>query len=352
MINNMYPESIEESKEYLRMTLHNISTHKLAYNPSVYLLWYEYATGRNEQLIKGVETAIKEKQTLTNDMVADLIRTHLLDSQIVLAEKKISELKTILVEMIKQLGVSSDEIDAQGNALETSAMELNQADSLDVINRITKQIVLETKSMVESNKNLKNTIDSTMSEVKMLSKELEVIKQSAVTDMLTGLLNRRGFDESVSQAIKNTKNDPGPLSIIILDIDHFKKVNDTHGHLIGDSVLKILGKLLKDNIKGKDIAARFGGEEFILVLPETPLDGAYLLAEQIRSSLSKMIFKIKGTGQSIGKITISLGVALYRADESIETGIKRADEALYRAKNSGRNKTVTELDLLEKPQIS
>lgn len=346
MINNMYPESIEESKDYLKMTLHNISNHKLAYNPNAYLLWYEYATGRNEQLIKDVEKAITEKQTLTNDIIADLIRTHLADSQIVLAEKKINELKNILVEMIMHLSISGDEIDVRGNVLETCAMELSQAKSLDVINRITKQIVLETKSMVESNKNLKNTIGSTMSEVKVLSKELEQIKQSAVTDMLTGLLNRRGFEEAVSQAMEKTKKIPEPLSIIILDIDHFKKVNDTYGHLIGDSILKMLGKLLKDYIKGKDIGARFGGEEFILVLPATPIEGAYILAEQIRSGLSKMNFKIKDTGQSIGKITISLGVALYRAEESIEAVIKRADDALYRAKNTGRNRTVTELDLV------
>jgi len=349
MINNTYPESIEESGNYLRMTLQNISKHKLAYNPNSYLLWYEYATGRDEQLIKDVELVLKEKQTLTNDIIIDLIRNHLADRQIVLAEKKVKEFQNILVEMIMHLGNSGDEISAQGSSLETCAMELSQAKSLDAITGITKRIVLETKSMFESSKTLKNRLDSTISEVKVLSKELEWIKQAAKTDMLTGLLNRRGFDAAISEAIENIKKVPEPLSIMMIDIDHFKKVNDTYGHLIGDSVLKMLGKLFKDSIKGKDIVARFGGEEIILALPATSLEGAYILAEQIRSSLSKMNLRIKDTGKSIGNITISLGIALYKSNESIEAVIKRADDALYRAKNTGRNRTITELDL-EKEQ--
>jgi len=349
MINNTYPESIEESGNYLRMTLQNISKHKLAYNPNSYLLWYEYATGRNEQLIKDVELVFKEKQTLTNDIISDLIKNHLADNQIVLAEKKVKELQNMLVEMIMHLGSSSDKINAQGNVLETCAMELNQAKSMDEITGITKRIVLETKSMFEFNKTLKNQFDAKISEVKTLSKELEWIKQVAKTDMLTALLNRRGFDAAISQTLENIKKVPEPLSIIMLDIDHFKKVNDTYGHLIGDNVLKMLSKLLNDYIKGKDIAARFGGEEFIIALPATPLEGAYILAEQIRSSLSKMNLRIKDTGKSMGNITISLGIALYMGNESIEAVIKRADDALYQAKNTGRNRTVTELDLVEEP---
>jgi diguanylate cyclase len=165
--------------------------------------------------------------------------------------------------------------------------------------------------------------------------------------MLTSLLNRRGFDGEITQTLEDIKTTHEALSIIMLDIDHFKKINDTYGHLIGDGVLKMLSKLLKDSIKGKDIVARFGGEEFILALPATALEGAYSLAEQIRSSLMKLNLKLKDTGKSIGHITISLGIALYKSGESLETTINRADTALYKAKNTGRNRTVTELDLVE-----
>ncbi len=343
MINNIYPESVEESGNYLRMALKNISKYKLPYNPISYLLWYEYATGRNDRLIGDIEVFIDKKEPITVNIIAKLFIKHIADNQVLFAEKKARKFQKVLIEMINYLSQSGDKIDVQGNVLETCALELSQATSLDTITGITQRIVLETKSMVESSKILKSQLDSSVSEINKLGQELEGIKRAAKTDMLTSLLNRRGFDGAIAHALAKTTHEP--LSVIMLDVDHFKKVNDSYGHLIGDNVLKMLSKLIKDHIKGKDIAARFGGEEFILALPQTPLEGAYALAEQIRISLKKMNLKIKDTGKSIGQITISLGIALYKKGESIEDIIKRADDALYHAKNTGRNRTVTELNL-------
>jgi diguanylate cyclase len=307
-------------------------------------LWYEYACGQKESLIKDVQLVLGKNETLNMDRVIELIKRHLAEDQIVMAEKKALEFRTLLMDMIQHLSRSGNEIDIQGNMLETCAKELEQASSLDAVADIMKQIVLKTKSMVEAGKMLKIRLDETVSEINMLSQELEGIKQVAKTDMLTGLLNRRGLSEAMSEVLEDTNILGEPLSIIMLDIDYFKLVNDTYGHLVGDNVLKMLSKLLKDHIKGKDIAVRFGGEEFILVLPQTSIDGAYALAEHIRTGLHKMKWKIKGTGQSMGQISISLGIALYRAGESLEDVIQRADDALYQAKNTGRNKTVAEVE--------
>ncbi len=345
MINNTYPESLEESGSYLRMTLKNISQYKLPYNPISYLLWYEYATGRNEQLNKDMERVIKENKPITMSTIQELFKNHIADHQVVLAEKKAQKFQSILVEMTQYFSRSGSEIGAQANVLETCAMELNQSSSLEQITRITELIVLETKQIVESCRTLKSRLDSTVSENDTLSKEIEDVKQAVKTDMLTSLLNRRGFDRAMSQLLEKRITTREPLSVIMLDIDHFKQVNDTYGHLVGDNVLKMLSKLLKDCIKGQDVAARFGGEEFILALPQTIIEGAYTVAEQIRSNLQKIKWKIKDSGKSIGQISVSLGVALYRDGESIEAVIKRADAALYHAKNTGRNRTVTEFDL-------
>ncbi|WP_300455127.1 GGDEF domain-containing protein [Desulfobacula sp.] len=342
MINKSYPESIEESGGYLRIALKKIAQYNLPYNPISYLLWYEYATGRNENLIKDLEVFLNAKEVITIEVVTRLFKKHMADSQILMAEKKTKDFKKILLEMTKHLSESCNEIGSQGSLLDTFAQELVTSESLEDISVIANRIVLETKAVVESSKNLKTQLDSTVSEIDTLSKELEGIKQVAKTDMLTGLLNRRGFDGALYPVMEDIKTTHEALSVIMLDIDHFKRVNDTYGHLIGDNVLKMIGKLIKDSIKGKDIAARFGGEEFILTLPQTPLKGAYALAEQIRLNLQKMNLKIKDTGESIGQITISLGVALYKEGESIEAVIQRADNALYHAKNTGRNKTVTE----------
>lgn len=345
MLDNIYTESIDESGRYLRLTLQYISKHKLAYNPITYALWYEYATGRNESLTQEMQALEKGKIDISFEIVLKLFRKHVADSQMILAEKKASEFQAILTEVTKQLSQSGSTLNDQGDSLKNHAEKLSQSTTLADVSAIARKIVSETKSVVNSSQALKQQMDATVSEITTLKKELKGIKHTARTDMLTGLLNRRGFDEALSEARLYSIDHNRPLSIILTDIDHFKKVNDTHGHLIGDSVLKMLSKLLKEHIKGKDIAARFGGEEFIIVLPETPLKGAFILAEQIRMSLRTMKWTAKESGKSIGSITISLGVAQFKPNETTESLIQRADNALYFAKKNGRNKTITELDI-------
>jgi diguanylate cyclase len=131
------------------------------------------------------------------------------------------------------------------------------------------------------------------------------------------------------------------------DIDHFKRVNDSYGHLIGDKVLHAVGRALQANVKGKDTASRFGGEEFAVLLPQTPLEGAARLAETLRATIASGRVKSVGSGETVGNITISIGVACYRAGEPAAEFIARADRALYAAKTRGRNRVcLAESDLL------
>ena len=345
MLDNLYPDSIESSGQFLRMALQHISRHKLPYNPITYSVWYEYASGRNQQLIEAIQPLEREAKEISFETILKLFRKYIADQQVLQAERKTREFQSILTEMTRHLGSSGSRLDDQGNMLEAYAKELGQTTSMEKISAVAKEIVSKTKTMVRDSQSLKQEIDQTATEIDTLKKELEGIKQTAKTDMLTGLLNRRGLDETISRALVHSKRNNTPLSVIITDIDHFKKVNDTHGHLIGDNVLKMLSKLLQDHIKGKDIAARFGGEEFIMVLPETPLEGAFVLAEQIRLSLRNMRWRTKDSGKTIDPITISLGVAQHRFDEPQNDLIERADNALYHAKANGRNKTSTELDI-------
>ncbi len=141
--------------------------------------------------------------------------------------------------------------------------------------------------------------------------------------------------------MEDAQEETAPLSLIIADIDRFKRINDNYGHLTGDTVLKLISKLIQRHIKGRDIACRFGGEEFIMALPETKMDGGFALAEQIRTSLEKVRWHSKSSGKDIGTITISLGVAQLIPGEDLNVLIARADKALYAAKQNGRNRTGT-----------
>lgn len=170
---------------------------------------------------------------------------------------------------------------------------------------------METQRIIDGNTDLKNNVHTTISELDALTLELKNLREAAKTDMLTGLLNRRGFEDAIVKPIKDVQEKNAPLTLIIADLDRFKRVNDNYGHLTGDNVLKLLSKLLRKHIKGKDIAGRFGGEEFIMALSETKMDGGFALAEQIRISLEKMKWQSKSSGKDIGTITISLGVAQF-----------------------------------------
>ena len=154
----------------------------------------------------------------------------------------------------------------------------------------------------------------------------------AITDILTGLVNRLELDIVINKEIKRSKRFGHPLSIIIFDIDFFKKVNDNHGHLIGDECLVKVAETLKNNSRMVDTVGRWGGEEFLIICPETDLNGTIKLAKELRLLIEESIFpKVK-------HITGSFGVASFNHDDTLETLIGRADKALYNAKELGRNR--------------
>ena len=140
------------------------------------------------------------------------------------------------------------------------------------------------------------------------------------------------------------RSNDGALSLMLTDIDHFKKFNDTYGHLTGDQVLRLVAQAVKQNVKGQDIAARYGGEEFAVILPQTPLRQALTVADHIRRAVvAKELIK-RSTGENLGRVTISVGVATLHKSETTQALLERADACLYAAKRSGRNLVVCETD--------
>ena len=181
-------------------------------------------------------------------------------------------------------------------------------------------------------------------EITLLQEELEQERKRASTDPLTGLANRRAFTEALTHASQTT-GAPGELTLLMADIDHFKRINDTHGHLIGDRVIRFLAQVLQQNTKGKDLAARYGGEEFIVMLTNTGLRGAEVVAEAIRAAVADAKLVRSDNKQPLGQITVSLGVASYHPGEDPLETINRADQALYKSKQSGRNRVAVDMDI-------
>ncbi|MCX8057860.1 MAG: diguanylate cyclase [Spirochaetes bacterium] len=187
------------------------------------------------------------------------------------------------------------------------------------------------KEIEDRNKVLQKLVDEKTEELKQANLELEKI---AVTDKLTGLNNRSNLEKFLISELERSTRYNRPFSIIMIDIDHFKETNDKFGHIVGDKVLQQFSKLIYENLRKSDICGRWGGEEFIIICPETDIDGAYLLADKLRKIIEKNDFNI------VHFKTASFGVTSFNKNDNYETIIERVDKALYEAKNSGRNKVV------------
>lgn len=175
--------------------------------------------------------------------------------------------------------------------------------------------------------------------IEELREAQEALRTQSIRDPLTGLYNRRYMEESLQREISKARRQTTSLALFMLDLDHFKQVNDTHGHVTGDWVLRRLGEIIRHSIREEDIACRYGGEEFVVIFPNISADDARRRAEELRASVEQRLI-IESMGQPVGRVTISIGIAIYEPGMDRETLLREADHALYRAKNEGRNRVV------------
>lgn len=198
------------------------------------------------------------------------------------------------------------------------------------------EIIEERDRAVEATKYLVAEKQTLIEKLTALNQKLEAM---ACTDPLTGLLNRRRAFEVLESEVRRHQRYGSPISVILFDIDHFKSINDTHGHLVGDEVLRYVCCLVRHDIRTTDVFARYGGEEFIVVLPETPRKRGGIVAEKLRKRLSGSTF----TAAPLAfQVTASFGVAGARRSDTAEELLSRADRAMYRAKQCGRNRVSAE----------
>ena len=204
---------------------------------------------------------------------------------------------------------------------------------------VVEALVASTKEMQETNKALEARLATSKLQINNLQHSLDAIRNESLTDPLTSLGNRKFFDRAIDNAIQNAIETAEPLTLLMLDIDHFKSFNDNYGHLTGDQVLRLVALSLKQTIKGQDITARYGGEEFAVVLPNTALRQALTVADNIRRAVMSKQLKKKSTGEILGRVTISVGVSMLQPGDDRDRLIERADACLYAAKRDLRSRS-------------
>jgi diguanylate cyclase len=312
--------------------------------PDNFELFYAYASGENPAIAQVMGPHIATHKPFTAALLQDL-RLRCLSSA--RTAKAMDTLGTGMTDVINavlgKLEAAGQEAVSYSRQLNAASGELDVQRSPDDLRALVAGLVGATRQMEERTKTLEGELQRSSAQVSELRTKLDSVRKESLTDPLTGIANRKAFDDAALQAMEQMANGE-QLSLLMCDIDHFKKFNDSWGHQTGDQVLKLVAGCLSDNVKGRDTAARYGGEEFVVLLRGIVLADALRIADQIRSMVETKKLVKKSTGDVLGSITISIGVAQFHDGENVESVIRRADACLYGAKHHGRNVVVGEND--------
>lgn len=334
-----YTDGTEKSAEYLRLALPLMAQQDAAMHPVSYAVWYLYVSGQDPTLNAKIDERLKAGQVLDEAATQELFKAHVADIDEELARQISAGFQAVMAEISASADLAGTRAGRFGDALGKWSTEMAAAGSAR--GQGTEAILGLAREMQDSMVALKDRLDESSREIEQLRHEVIKARTEARTDGLTGLTNRRGFESELAACLGEARPDETGPSLLMADIDHFKRINDSYGHLFGDKVLKAVAQIIQDNVKGKDTAARYGGEEFVVLLPDTTLDCARRLAEKIRSIVEHCRIKRATDNGAVANITISIGIASIRPGEAMADFINRADAALYAAKDAGRNRVTT-----------
>lgn len=311
--------------------------------PSNYEVWFNYRVGACPDLTRRVEEILaSDKPSVTPALLSELHGEFFVGAVTdTSTEGDADSLSDIARDLSEQVTSGHQAIQAYDRALTTMAGQLGSDPTIGSLVTAIAAITAETARASERNRILERQLVASSTRIDKLKQTLSSAKTEAATDPLTGLLNRRAFEARLRRCLVTTRNDEAAtLSVLLLDVDHFKTFNDSHGHAAGDYVLRMLGRVLTESVKGRDTVARYGGEEFTVLLPDTPAASAAIVATQIAEAVATKRLVNRKSHQELGPLTVSVGVTQVQAGDVLSTVLGRADAALYRAKGEGRNRVV------------
>lgn len=340
-----------DSKEELAYSLSNLrkciplmGKYCIPTTPMHYAVWYAYVAQTDPVIIKEIDEAIKETGFCTKVTSEMLYNKHLASK----AERESIMLKQSLESMVHDLVSSVDDTIAQttnfNNMIDRHFTRLSELDnqklSIEDTMKLVRSIVQNAQEIRESSDEFSAKLAQAQNEIKKLKQELNIVKVETTTDALTGLFNRRALDNDLKHFVDANL----PFSLIMIDLDHFKNINDTYGHRIGDMVLKAAAKVLEDRTNGgTGRAYRYGGEELVVILRDKPLYIARKFADVCRTDIEKISVKSRTQNKNktlLSIVTASFGVASYEKGDTVYKIVDKADMQLYQAKKLGRNRVM------------
>jgi diguanylate cyclase len=309
--------------------------------PDNFELFYAHAAGEVSAVSQVIGGMLEKRKAFTPEILAELrLRT-----RAAAAMQQVGEgMNSVIAGILGQLTDVGRDAGHYSSKLSAATGELGAEQSQDDLRKLVDGLLAATREMQSRTRVLEGELQKSSDQVSELRDKLDNVHKESLTDPLTGIANRKAFDNSLAAAETAISEGGDPACLLLCDIDHFKKFNDNWGHQTGDQVLKLVASCLSENVKGRDTAARYGGEEFGVVLRGTALRDAVAIAEQIRRGVEARRLVKKSTGDILGTITISIGVAQFASGESAEATVRRADACLYGAKQNGRNLVISEKD--------
>jgi diguanylate cyclase len=309
--------------------------------PEHYEVFYIYAAGSNPAVTRRIDDAISSGEKFTPQMIHALRENCLGSERTAKAVEQVgTTIGLTLDDVLSKLLSAGKQAGDYGRALSDAKSDLTQTKSAESLHALVDGLLGATKAMQVRTKNLEGELKRSSSQVVELKRQLDVVRKESRMDALTGIANRKTFDIELENALNEWKQTGASVCLLMCDIDFFKKFNDTWGHQTGDQVLRLVASCISENVKGRDTAARYGGEEFAVILRHTRLSDAINLANQIRMTIESRKLIKKSTGEILGSITVSIGVAEALPSDNSEELVQRADVCLYRAKQTGRNRVI------------
>ena len=331
---------IHKADMWSRQALVRLARDGLPPSPRNYAVYYQYASEETPALNAAYDALIKRGK-ITQQLCDDLYEKYfVIDSEISFFKEANSIIDGELKKVLELISASAKGTNQFGENLDAFSGKLADASSIDALRGAVGKIAEETRVISAQNQKLQEDLAVTTSQLTEIRSDYDRVHKEAEIDPLTEIGNRKFLDREIVRAMTEAQQQNTLMSLLMVDIDHFKMFNDTHGHLVGDQVLRLVARTMVENLKGRDVIARYGGEEFVIVLPQTRLQDAERVANQLRTSLASKQITRRGTNEVLGQVTVSLGAAEYRPGEDADALISRADVALYKAKQTGRNKVV------------
>jgi len=314
--------------------------------PLNYYIWYQYYKGSNPKFRQEMDAALQDPFGYNDRLGRRLYVEYFAEDEGTNDFDR--ALKRLVGSVVKRMNAWSQKLDKHTQELDQNLQTLSDKPmDAESLKQLTSNMLNTASSMKQSSEEFQQEMKESNTEIARLRKELIEAKAETLTDELTELGNRKAFNNTLQDLIEQNPDNPESLILILTDIDHFKRFNDTFGHLVGDSVLRYYSNIMKKTKQENDSVCRYGGEEFAILMSHSSLEKGLERAEKIRHTLENAVLKRKDSEKTLGTITASFGVASYKGTEieTIDDWIKRADDALYKAKSNGRNQVVSEAEL-------